>query len=193
MRTTRHNEVWACSLKLYASKGQDHVQVFWKHSKCFGNISQLETRPLIGWPSESTNHRPGFQLTYVSNCLMFPIDLHMIRPLNPKNILKGLISVPQNIIRLNIHPWGTTCSPISSWSKFSLVTMFAIDFFVFSIENGVVSQLIFASSTSCTFFVKFSSFARDSLSTENSTSTPWTIFLRIFGFDDWSVWNIIQI
>ena len=25
----------------------DHVQVFWKH-KCFGNISQLETRPLIG-------------------------------------------------------------------------------------------------------------------------------------------------
>ena len=27
--------------------GPDHVQVFWKH-KCFGNISQLETRPLIG-------------------------------------------------------------------------------------------------------------------------------------------------
>ena len=27
--------------------GTDHVQVFWKH-KCFGNISQLETRPLIG-------------------------------------------------------------------------------------------------------------------------------------------------
>ena len=28
-------------------QGPDHVQVFWKH-KCFGNISQLETRPLNG-------------------------------------------------------------------------------------------------------------------------------------------------
>ena len=27
--------------------GPDHVQVFWKHTKCFGNISQLETRRLI--------------------------------------------------------------------------------------------------------------------------------------------------
>ena len=27
--------------------GPDHVQVFWKH-KCFENISQLQTRPLIG-------------------------------------------------------------------------------------------------------------------------------------------------
>ena len=27
--------------------GLDHVQVFWKH-KCFRNISQLESRPLIG-------------------------------------------------------------------------------------------------------------------------------------------------
>ena len=34
--------------------GPDHVQVSWKH-KCFGNISQLETRPLIGWPARSTN------------------------------------------------------------------------------------------------------------------------------------------
>ena len=31
-------------LKIY---GQDHVQVFWKRM-CFGNISQLETKPLIG-------------------------------------------------------------------------------------------------------------------------------------------------
>ena len=58
----------------------DHVQVFWKH-KCFGNISQLETRTLIGWPSESTNQRPGFQLTYVSKTLTLPKHLHMIRPL----------------------------------------------------------------------------------------------------------------
>ena len=27
--------------------GPDHVQVFWKQ-KCFGNISQLETTPMIG-------------------------------------------------------------------------------------------------------------------------------------------------
>ena len=27
--------------------GQDHVQVFWKR-KSIGNVSQLETRPLIG-------------------------------------------------------------------------------------------------------------------------------------------------
>ena len=61
--------------------GPDHVQVFWKNSKCFGNISQLETRPLIGWPSTSTNQRPGgFQLTYVSKTLMLPKHLHMIRP-----------------------------------------------------------------------------------------------------------------
>ena len=37
--------------------------------KCFRSISQLETRPLIGWPSESTNKRPGFQLTYASKTL----------------------------------------------------------------------------------------------------------------------------
>ena len=42
------------------------MQVFWKY-KCFGNISQLETRPMIGWPSESTNQRPGFQLTCFQN------------------------------------------------------------------------------------------------------------------------------
>ena len=35
--------------------------------KSIGSISQLKTRPLIGGPSGSTNHRPGFQLTYVSN------------------------------------------------------------------------------------------------------------------------------
>ena len=38
------------STPTYAKKqdlGPDHVQVFWKH-KCFGDISQLETRPLIG-------------------------------------------------------------------------------------------------------------------------------------------------
>ena len=32
--------------------------------KCFGSISQLETRTLIGWLTRSTNQRPGFQLTY---------------------------------------------------------------------------------------------------------------------------------
>ena len=63
--------------------GPDHVQVNWNH-KSIGNISQLETRPLIGWPSESTIQRPGFQLTYVSNWLMIPKHLHMIRPLAPK-------------------------------------------------------------------------------------------------------------
>ena len=56
--------------------------------KSIGNISQLETRPLIGWPTRSigwparsTNQRPGFQLTFVSNWLMLPIDFHMIRPI----------------------------------------------------------------------------------------------------------------
>ena len=32
---------------VWTDLGPDHVLVFWKH-KCFGNISQLETRPLIG-------------------------------------------------------------------------------------------------------------------------------------------------
>ena len=60
--------------------GPEHMQVFWKH-KSIGNISQLETRPLIGCPSELTNQRPGFQWTYVSNWLMLPKHfLHMIRP-----------------------------------------------------------------------------------------------------------------
>ena len=49
--------------------------------KCFGSISRLENRPMIGWPSKSTNQRPGFQLTYVSNWLMLPKHLHMIRPI----------------------------------------------------------------------------------------------------------------
>ena len=35
-------------------QGMDHVQVNWKH-KSIGNISQLNTRPLIGWSSGSTN------------------------------------------------------------------------------------------------------------------------------------------
>ena len=48
--------------------------------KCFGNICQLKNRPLIGWPSKSTNQRPCFQLTYVSKTLMLPKHLHMIRP-----------------------------------------------------------------------------------------------------------------
>ena len=43
-----------------------------KH-KSIGNISQLETRPLIGWLARSTNQRPGsrpgFQLTYASKTL----------------------------------------------------------------------------------------------------------------------------
>ena len=60
--------------------GSDHVQVFWKHKR-FGNISQLETRPLIGRPNESTNQRPGFQLNYVSKTLILPKYLRMIRPL----------------------------------------------------------------------------------------------------------------
>ena len=54
------------------------MQINWKH-KSIGNISQLETRPGIGWSSCSTIQRTGFQLTYVSNWLMLPIDLHMIR------------------------------------------------------------------------------------------------------------------
>ena len=41
----RNIGIWygGCILDL----GPDHVQVFWKH-KCFGIISQLKTRPLIG-------------------------------------------------------------------------------------------------------------------------------------------------
>ena len=46
----------------------------------FGNISQLDTRPLIGWPSGTTNQRPGFQLTYVSKTLLLPKHLHLIHP-----------------------------------------------------------------------------------------------------------------
>ena len=69
--------------------GPDHVQVFRKH-KSFGNISQLETRPLIGWSSDWTNQRIGFQLTYVSKTLMLPKHLRMIRP---------LIFYPQNFSR----------------------------------------------------------------------------------------------
>ena len=59
---------WALNILLPAQIGPDHVQVNWNH-KSIGNISQLETRPLIGWSSGSTNQRPGFQLTYVSKTL----------------------------------------------------------------------------------------------------------------------------
>ena len=48
--------------------------------KCFGNISLLETRSLIGWLARSTNQRPVFQLTYVSKTIMLPKHLHIIRP-----------------------------------------------------------------------------------------------------------------
>ena len=34
------------TMSCFRLRAGDHVQVFWKH-KCFGNISQLETRPLI--------------------------------------------------------------------------------------------------------------------------------------------------
>ena len=36
---------------------------------CFGSISQLETRPLIGSLARTTNQRPIFQLTYASKTL----------------------------------------------------------------------------------------------------------------------------
>ena len=41
--------LWECYIVTQTQTllGPDHVQVFWKH-KCFGNISQLENRPLIG-------------------------------------------------------------------------------------------------------------------------------------------------
>ena len=60
-----------------ADLGPDHVQVFWKH-KSIGNISQLETSPLIGWLARSTNQRPKalfpidlcFQLNYASKILV---------------------------------------------------------------------------------------------------------------------------
>ena len=42
--------------------------MFWKH-KSNGNISQLETRPQIGWLARSTNQRHGFQLTNASKTL----------------------------------------------------------------------------------------------------------------------------
>ena len=45
--------------------GPDHVQVNWKH-KSICNLSQCETRPLIG-SIMSANHRPSFQLTYASS------------------------------------------------------------------------------------------------------------------------------
>ena len=45
--------IWQISQLTFQKKrllGPDHVQVFWKH-KSIGNISQLETRPMIGQPS----------------------------------------------------------------------------------------------------------------------------------------------
>ena len=57
--------------------------------KSIGSMSQLETRPPIGWPARSTNQRPGFQLNYVSNWLILPIDLHMIRPLVYRLMVKS--------------------------------------------------------------------------------------------------------
>ena len=76
--------------------GPDHVQVFWKH-KGFGNISQLETRPLIGWPSSSTNQRPGFQLTYSSKtlahdpALYIPLRLVFFHEINGKRFFRYAI------------------------------------------------------------------------------------------------------
>ena len=76
----KKNHMHSLAKKLVVLYGPDHVQVFWKH-KSIGNISQLETRPLISWLARwSTNLRPGFQLTYVSKTLILPKHLHMIRP-----------------------------------------------------------------------------------------------------------------
>ena len=61
--------------------GPDHVQVFWKHMS-IENISQLETRPMIVWPSESTNQRPGFQLTYASKTLAHDPALSLLNMSN---------------------------------------------------------------------------------------------------------------
>ena len=59
---TMINELNPC--KTYEFYGPDHVQVFWKQ-KCFGNISQLETRPLIGWPTrQGPTKRSLFRRTF---------------------------------------------------------------------------------------------------------------------------------
>ena len=51
------------------------MQVFWKH-KCFGNISQLVTRPLIGWPGLWLVDLASQPIRgQVSNWLMFPKHL----------------------------------------------------------------------------------------------------------------------
>ena len=61
----------------FAPLGPDHVQVNW-NDKSIGNISQLKTRPLIGWSSNSEAWFPinlCFQLTYASNWLAHDPDL----------------------------------------------------------------------------------------------------------------------
>ena len=44
--------------------------------KCFGNISQFETRPLIGWNSGSTNQRSGFQFFCFQNTYAYKTLVH---------------------------------------------------------------------------------------------------------------------
>ena len=57
-------------LNCYLYEGPDHVQVFWKH-KYFGNISQLETMPLLGQPirglvSLTLAHDPALKVQNLS-------------------------------------------------------------------------------------------------------------------------------
>ena len=83
-------------------------------------VSQLETRPLIGWLARSifwsTNQRPGFQLTYVSKTLMLPKHLYMIRP----QTHTYLLLIIGNYLSYTYHIIST-CFDCSIWAFFGLL------------------------------------------------------------------------
>ena len=80
--------------------------------KCFGSISQLETRPLIGWPwpSESTNQWPGFQLTYASKTLAHDPALNHIPNLK--------VGSNRKIMALFVRFFPTKRFSVKSWQLF---------------------------------------------------------------------------
>ena len=74
--------------------GPDHVQVFWKH-KCFGNISQLESRPQA---SNTLAHDPA-----LNNIIFF---LNQFRSKGPCKIIN--FSRVAGTCPLKDKPWRRT-------------------------------------------------------------------------------------
>ena len=84
--------------------------------------------------------------------------------------------VSEDSAGLSVDPVGTSCSSVTGRGEFSRVAGLAVNVSVFSIENGVLVQLLGTRSASGTFDMVALSLREDLLSLENRSSASMKLF-----------------